>query len=342
VNRYETIQDNARNGSTAVLASRPLRLDFDLTGNDPFDLEDTASDWVTKIRFGSTATFDALTPSQQESVLAEVYRTYMGPDQSLEQTTRIRPLTLTDVNTIESKGLEMELNYNPTKYWTLSANATKQQAVDTKLSYKIAEYTALRLPWWTTVKVPTTLTSDGQPLANAGANWWTLGTGAAGTGQSPSAFYDASIDSLYALAIANSGKPRPQTREWRFNASSAYSLAGMSENRWLKKMRVGGSVRWEDKAVIGFLAAAPDADGITRRYDATKPVYDHARAYADLFATYTTRFFSEKVRATFQLNVRNIQESGRLQVFGVNPDGSHRDYRIIDPRQFILTATFDL
>jgi hypothetical protein len=35
-------------------------------------------------------------------------------------------------------------------------------------------------------------------------------------------------------------------------------------------------------------------------------------------------------------------ESGRLQPIAVNPDGVPYAYRIIDPRQFILSASFDL
>ena len=51
---------------------------------------------------------------------------------------------------------------------------------------------------------------------------------------------------------------------------------------------------------------------------------------------------ADRVGATLQLNVRNIQEGGRLQAIGVYPDGTPHTYRIVDPRQFILTATFDL
>jgi hypothetical protein len=40
--------------------------------------------------------------------------------------------------------------------------------------------------------------------------------------------------------------------------------------------------------------------------------------------------------------VRNVLEDGRLQAIGVNPNGQPYNFRIIDPRQFILTATFDL
>ena len=54
------------------------------------------------------------------------------------------------------------------------------------------------------------------------------------------------------------------------------------------------------------------------------------------------RLFGDRVRAKFQLNVRNVQENGSLQAVGVNPDGRPFAYRINDPRQFILSTTFDL
>jgi hypothetical protein len=52
--------------------------------------------------------------------------------------------------------------------------------------------------------------------------------------------------------------------------------------------------------------------------------------------------FGGRVPATFQLNVRNVTEHGRLQPVGAYPDGTINTYRIIDPRQFILSATFDM
>jgi hypothetical protein len=48
------------------------------------------------------------------------------------------------------------------------------------------------------------------------------------------------------------------------------------------------------------------------------------------------------VPATFQLNVRDLTEGGHLQPIAAYPDGTINTYRIVDPRQFILSATFDL
>jgi len=64
--------------------------------------------------------------------------------------------------------------------------------------------------------------------------------------------------------------------------------------------------------------------------------------HVDAFVSYRTKLFADKIPATFRLNARNLQEGGRLQPIGVYPDGTPNAYRIVDPRQFILQATFDL
>ncbi|MEO5960258.1 MAG: hypothetical protein ABIZ49_07845 [Opitutaceae bacterium] len=91
-----------------------------------------------------------------------------------------------------------------------------------------------------------------------------------------------------------------------------------------------------------FLAGAPEADGVVRSLDGNRPVFDKATINMDLLGSYDFRFNQNKIRARVQLNVRNALEGGRLQRISVNPDGTPWNYRIIDPRQFILTTTFDL
>ena len=66
-----------------------------------------------------------------------------------------------------------------------------------------------------------------------------------------------------------------------------------------------------------------------------------ARAYVDLFTSYRFKVWG-RANATLQLNVRNVQENGRLQPVSAFPDGTPNAFRIVDPRQFILSATFDL
>jgi hypothetical protein len=106
-------------------------------------------------------------------------------------------------------------------------------------------------------------------------------------------------------------------------------------------MNVGGAMRWEDRAALSYYGAAPIFNGAVVEYDPNRPIYDKARAYYEFWTSYRTRLFN-KVGVRFQLNVKNPFEDGRLQPFVYNPDGTPWNYRIVDPRQFILTATFDL
>ncbi len=346
-NKYNTHQYAARNGATAVIGTRPLRLDFDLNGDDSvfgdnvggdnFDLEDTAFTWVTQINPGRTL---AQYATQVYSIM-NVTQAYVDS---------LKNKVLSDINNVQSKGTELEIYYNPTKYLTFKGTITQQQAIDTSISPNIQRYIDARYQTWTTVTVPTTPLPNGSQLPNAGRLWWEVGSqtnvlapGVDNGANAPRNFYAVNVDAPYALAVTNSGKPRPQTREWRANLTTNYKLAGLGTDRkWLKNMSVGGTVRWEDQATIGFLAGPASADGAVRRLDGTKPILDEARYYADAMVSYNTKLFNDKVSARFQLNIRNVTESGRLQVVGVNPDGTPWNYRIIDPRQFILTVSFDL
>lgn len=78
------------------------------------------------------------------------------------------------------------------------------------------------------------------------------------------------------------------------------------------------------------------------RQPLARPIWDKSRYYVDGFVGYRTKLFSEKIGAKFQVNVRNLGENGRLQPIGAYPDGRPHSFRIIDPQQFIFTATFDL
>ena len=313
VSKYENTQRFSRGGDAGIVATRANRIDF---GSDGFNLEDVATTWFSTL-------YPNYTPQQQRD---EVYKIMGLPGGFIEN---VSGRSIAETQDVASKGLEIELNFNPTGNWTVRANIARQQTIDTNMSPNIQRYFDERLPIWEKVINPLT-----------GQLWWTTGYGSAGTAK---AFYEGLVLAPYKLAVANQGKPRSQVREWRFNASTSYRLQGLfPENTWLKPVRVGGSVRWEDKAAVGFLGAAPDADGVIRSLDRNKPVFDEARAYFDFFVTREFRFLKNKIRANVQLNVRNAFEGGRLQAIGYNPNGQPYNFRIIDPRQFILTTTFDL
>ena len=138
------------------------------------------------------------------------------------------------------------------------------------------------------------------------------------------------------------GRPRPQIRKYAAKFNTKYQLSGLTENRILKNMSVGTSVRWTDKGAIGFYGVQTLPATITA-LDPNRPIYSRSEAFVDVFVAYRTRLFGDKVRANFQLNVKNVQENGGgLQATAAFPDGTPLAYRIVDPRQFILSASFDL
>jgi len=98
-------------------------------------------------------------------------------------------------------------------------------------------------------------------------------------------------------------------------------------------------LRWEDRGAIGY-RGVQELPAIITDLDINRPIWDSSHLYADAFVSYRTRV-RNKVRTTFQLNVRNFSENGRIQPVYANPDGSIAAYRTIDPRLFVFTATFN-
>jgi outer membrane receptor protein involved in Fe transport len=311
VNHYDTFQKNSRNGTAATVASRVIRLDTSRAGGDPFTFENWATN-LANSRFAAQGVVP--TAAQTSAAVAQIMQLPVGFLDSLVGK------SISETSDINAKGYELEANYNLSN-WTIKATAAQQISLDANISPSVQRYIDQRMPVWTTVK------------DDAGVLWWTYNNG--GT---PLSFYTGSVAAPLKLAIANQGKPRTQVREWRFNVLTDYRF---TRGR-LKNFDIGGAVRWEDKASIGFLGAAPDPDGVVRSLDITKPVYDKARYYVDASAGYNLRAFNGKIRAHIQFNVRNVFERGRLQAVAVNPDGTPYAFRIIDPAQFILSTTFDL
>jgi hypothetical protein len=330
VSHHETLQVHTRSG-IGVVATRALAMDFDNSGqNLTFGLFDLATSWYQQIH-------PEWTLGQAQDTAAKL----IGATPAYIAS--VAGKSISDVNDALSKGWELELQFNPSRYWTLKATGTQQEAIDSNISVFMQQFVDERLPSWTTVRIPTDTLPGGGQVAGAGNLWWTTSTGSNGT---PLGYYTTNIATPLGQANANQGKRKPQTREYTLNLITNFQLAGLGNfaesHPWLKNASVGGSYRWASEAAIGYLAGAPDADGVVRRLDRNRPVFDKARGNIDLNASYRTRLFRNKIGVRFQLNVRNANESGRLQGVAVNPDGRFYSYRIIDPRQFIFTTTFDL
>jgi len=329
VSHQETMQQASR-AATGVIATRALGLDFHPGGQTlSFNLYDAATTWEQALHPNYTL---------EQAQDAAAKRIGYTSDYIASANNKV----IADVSDAVSRGWELELQFNPTRYWTLRATGNQQEAIDSNISSSIQKFIADRLPIWTTVRIPTDRLPDGSQLPNAGALWWDLNQGSQGI---PSNYYNVNVRNALLPLIAGQGKAKPQTARHALSLVTNYQLAGLSfgdSHHWLKNMSVGGSYRWASARAIGYLGGPPDPDGLVRTLDKNRPAYGKPQSNLDLMLSYRTRLFRDKVATRFQLNIRNVTENGRLEGVAVNPDGRPYQWRIIDPRQFIFTTTFDL
>lgn len=268
-----------------------------------------------------------------------------------------RPFGLGATRNADAKGVEAEINYTPVPNWTMKFTFGKQ---DTKYASVLKEFTPWaddRMAVWTTAKAGdyllpqyqnrVTYTTSGGRAVNLTNFWSSFGYNSTVFPENgvanPEAVWNRDVAPQLALDRDLQGQSVQGQRKYRWSFLTNYTF---TEGR-LKGLAIGGSERWEDKAVIGYFGKASGAPtnfyngvALLDYSDVTKPVYDSAHYYTDVWVSYRFKAWRDKVDTKLQLNVANVFESGGLRTVAVNLDGSPYSYRIIDPRQFTLTATF--
>jgi len=320
-NQYTTKQMKSRNGTIGTLATRIPFVEHtggqnNASSSSAFCLQNFATSWVTAAAAAQGRTLTQGEISTQVAAIMQV------PVEYLNQFSYGMSSTSDQI----AKGREVEVSYNPTKFWTIKVNATQSEAIQANVGREVGEYLANRLKVWPTIIDPTT-----------GQSWYTTQYGG---GQSAAQYVALNITAPLNLQLTTEGLSNPQIRKYRVNAMTNFQLAGISDNAIIKRFNVGGALRWEDKAAIGYWGKQ-QVPAIITDYDPFRPICDRAHLYVDMFAGYRTRLFSNKVGTTFQFNVRDLTEGGRLQPIAADPDGSISAWRIVSRRQFIFTTTFD-
>jgi outer membrane receptor protein involved in Fe transport len=254
----------------------------------------------------------------------------------------------------DAKGYEIEVNFNPNRNWTVRATFGRQ---DTKYADVMREYDAwwaVREPVWMAAKASqfllpqyasmvTYTTAGGRPVDLT--NFWTsygfdsnIVQGSANGWTNVQNYYEAVLAPQVTLSRDLEGQSAPGQRKYSGAILTSYTFR---EGK-LKGFAVGGSQRWASKATIGYYGKASGANGTNLDVsDVTRPVWDDGNFYTGLWASYSRRILRDKVGMKIQLNVDNVFEGGGLRAVGVNFDGSPYAFRIIDPRQFIVTTSFE-
>jgi len=275
-----------------------------------------------------------------------------------------------------AKGVEVQVNYN-TGNWRNRFTFGKQETITSNGMTQYDAWYAVRVPRMMTATAATFLNATA--LATAQANGVTAGRpgrlgystnaaspttsfvdltefwngyGFGGISQndqfgsiSPGAYYANNVTGNATLSKSLNGQAAPGQRKYRWAYNTGYDFT----TRLLKGFGVGGAERWEARSVIGYYGKPGYTTAGTAAYnpdlldvaDVGRPIYDKANYYTDLFIRYKRKVWNDRIAWTIQLNVENVRENGRLQVVGVNYDGSPYAYRIIDSRKFTLTSTFE-
>jgi hypothetical protein len=270
-----------------------------------------------------------------------------------------RPFGLGATRSADAEGIEAEINYNPNRNWTMKFTFGKQ---DTKYASVLKEFTPwndARLEVMKAAKASDYLLPQYQQYGSAIytttagrqisiANFWSsygynssLFPEQANAFANPEANYNAVVLPQLTLDRDLQGQSVPGQRKYRWSFLTSYKF---TEGR-LKGFSAGGNVRWEDKAVIGYYGRASGANlyaGVPVQdvSDTSRPIWDSANYYCDMFLSYSRPVFRDKVQMKVQLNVSNVFESGGLRAVAANFDASPYSFRIIDPRLFQLTTTF--
>jgi outer membrane receptor protein involved in Fe transport len=316
-NFYTHDELNSR-AATGTFISRVMRLDFHpfRSQDSTFSLNRVASEWLRAVH-----------PDwSEQQIHNEVWNNIMGINEDVYHF--LQDNNISDTSHAIGKGQEYELFLHPTNHWRFKMNVTRQETMLKDISRAINDWIDRRMPiWQNTIDPRNGVAFYDNPYP--------------GNSQRPRVFLLNNVLAGLELAQAAEGTPNPQTRKYRVNMATSYDLAGISDNRHLRRTTLGTSVRWESKGAIGNYGIPVNGD-ITqaRAYDPSRPIWDDSHTYVDAFISYRTPLFNDKVRARFQLNVKNIQESGRIQAIGAYPDGDPHTFRIVNPRKFIFTTSF--
>lgn len=251
--------------------------------------------------------------------------------------------------TAESEGMEIQIVYNPIPNWTIKFSGGKQKTVYSDVMHEFYEWSDYRSPALDAARGVdflnddsfVTYTTEGGTEVNLADFWGSYGYDSKVKIDLPDAhnaqeYYDNVVSPQVAIATDLEGQAAKGQRKYRGSIITNYAFV----DGILEGASFGGSIRWEDRAVIGYYGRvnpATDSTDLTLA-DVNKPIYDKANTRYDVWAGYKFQFpFFDGVDARVRLNIVNVFEDGRLQTVAVNYDGSASAYRIIDPRQFILS-----
>ncbi len=229
---------------------------------------------------------------------------------------------LVSLSDVVSEGYEFELVYNPTRNWRIAVNAAQAEAVRANIA-------ALELQFVEEFFSNVDAIRGGELynfVRNPGSNYepWRQ---------------QYLAETVYGLRAdaAQSGTATPEIREWRANLVTRYEFT----DGFLDGFRIGGAIRWQDKAAVGYPTIQDENN--QNIADIDNPYYAPDTTYVDLNLGYRRdiKLFGRDVDWNLNLNIRNIMGEEELIPVKINPDGSLGTVRVPPERTWNLTSSFN-
>jgi outer membrane receptor protein involved in Fe transport len=235
------------------------------------------------------------------------------------------------VSAVKATGWEYELTFNPTRNWSLTANASSVEAVRTNIAPELRDF--LFNP--TTGFVQMVQSNTGVPT-DAGR----LIASATGTQNLSSILTSNVLNNGVITTLALEGTKSDELRKWSYRMLTSYRFDKDQFGGRLKGVGVGGAVRWSDKPLIGYAGTMLTIEGNTLpASDVSKPIYGKVETTFDLWVSYE-RALTKKIGLKLQLNVANVGVGNELLPVQANPDGTVMVWRIREPQRITLSSTF--
>ncbi len=228
---------------------------------------------------------------------------------------------LASVSDTRSTGTEFEAIVNPTRNWRISLNYVRNEAVKEDVA---VEELAFAADWKNNLE-----TMYGGALRFGHRQPTSVVTG-------DNTFWSQyNAETLLAIRTANalSGTPSPEIRKWRLNLVTRYDF----RNGPLKGVHIGGALRTQAKAIIGF-PLIPNADG-QNVSDLANPYYGPSEINVDASIGYTRRFkfYGKNMTWNINVNVRNLNAKDEVIPIAANADGTWGVFRVPPDRTWAVT-----
>lgn len=214
-----------------------------------------------------------------------------------------------------AKGFEVDAILNPTPNWRIALNVGQQETVATGAGADVAAYVAQRLPKWQTI--------------------YNLPRGVGGTPFSQ--WYESFVMIPLRTLASQDGRVSAEQRKWRVNFVTNYDFA--AHDGWLKRFGVGGALRWQDKAAIGYpLKLNSDNQQVS---DIDHPYYGPSELNADVWLSYRAPLKRKHAAWSARVALRNVVRGDDLVPISTQPNGSIAQVRVGAPLIWELRTTLE-